>query len=72
MMSVYQVEEYYVSVIVPDNRVQYVKEALDNCEECACAEVNWDGNNVIVELFDSEMSAESVLDVINATLKQPD
>lgn len=64
-MSVYQVEEYYVSIEVPKDKVEAVKELL-NSEDFGyvCADSHWDGNSLYIDNFDCESYAEDADDQI--------
>lgn len=71
-MSVYQVEEYYVSVKVPDSKMDAVKGWLDN-NSPVCCDFNWDGNYLTIDNFDCERLAsdtdEQIGDLINGEVK---
>ena len=59
-MSVYQVEEYYVSAKVKSKEL-----ALDfvcNYQNFGCAEARVEGDDLIVDGFDCESSAQSCFD----------
>lgn len=59
-MSVYQVEEYYIHVSVPEDMVQSVAELLDNHEDLCGLDVSWDGNDLTIDNFDCESRANQV------------
>ena len=68
-MSVYQVEEYYVYKEVPEEKVNEVKTALDNCDLIVSSGVSWCDDGVTIEPFDCENYAQSVDDLINSIIE---
>lgn len=59
-MSVYQVEEYYISVDVPEDKVDEVKHMLDNSEDLVGTEISWSDNVLTIDNFDCENLAEDI------------
>ena len=59
-MSVYQVEEYYIFVQVPEDKVDKVKAMLDNHQELCGTQVRWSGNELTIDNFDCENLAEDI------------
>lgn len=59
-MSVYQVEEYYIFVKVPEDMVESVDDMLNNHQELGGLDVNWDGNNLTIDNFDCESRANQI------------
>ena len=58
-MSVYQVEEYYVSIEVPSDKVEAVKEFINSESlDYGHFECEWDGDTLNIDNFDSEMYAD--------------
>lgn len=69
-MSVYQVEEYYVFIQVPESKVKSVSELLDNHEDMCGLDVSWDGNSVTIDNFDCESRANQVSSDIQEAIEE--
>ena len=59
-MSVYQVEEYYIFVQVPEDKLDEVKHMLDNHQELCGTNVSWSGCELTIDNFDCENLAEDI------------
>ena len=59
-MSVYQVEEYYIFVQVPEDKVDEVKRMLDNHQELCGTDVSWSGCELTIDNFDCETRADGI------------
>jgi len=64
-MSVYQVEEYYIYINVPEEKLVDVKRFIDNCDELACQEHSFSGSDLVIDNFDCESHAKRVSDQIH-------
>ena len=69
-MAVYQVEEYYISTLVPSEKKEDVEAFLDSGElDCVFDTFSWFGNSLHLEGFDDESEAERCNEAIKAVIE---
>ena len=59
-MSVYQVEEYYIHINIPEDKLDAVSSLVDNHQELCGLDVQWSDNDLIIENFDCKSRANEI------------